>query len=58
MSNAILVMRRDIIPEIVPRTIRRKTTKDIMLTQHRIMNLPAREPEETVKILQARKNMF
>ena len=33
MLEAILVMRRDIFPEIVPRTKRRKTTrKDIMLT--------------------------
>ena len=58
MSDAILMMRRDIIPEIVPRTKRRKTTKDIMLTQQRMMNLSGREPQQTVKILQARKNMF
>ena len=46
MSYAILVMRRDIIPEIVPRTKRRRTTrKDIMLTLQRMMNLLGREPK-------------
>ena len=59
MSDAILVMRRDIFPEIVPRTKRRRTTrKEIMLTLQRMMSLPGREPEETMKILQAMKNMF
>ena len=36
MSDDILVIRRDIIPKIVPRTKRRKKTrKDIMLTLQR-----------------------
>ena len=57
--DAILVMRRDIFPEIVPRTKRRRTTrKYIMFTLQRMMNLPRRDPEEAVKILQAMKNMF
>ena len=59
MSNDIPLMRRDIFPETVPRTKRRRTTRrDIMLTLQRMMNLPRREPEETMKILQAMKNMF
>jgi len=59
MSNDILAMRRDIFLGIVPRIKRRtRTRKDIMLTLQRMMKLPGREPEETVKILQAMKNMF
>ena len=59
ISDAILVMRRDISPDIVPRTKGRRTIrKDIMLTLQRMMNLPRREPEETLNILQAMKNMF
>ena len=41
MLDAILVMRRDIFPEIVPREKRR----DIMLTLQRMMNVPRRELE-------------
>ena len=59
MSDAILAMRWDIFLEIVPRIKGRRTTrKDIMLTLQRMMNLPGREPKETVKILLAMKNMF
>ena len=58
MLDAILVMRRDIFPEIVLRTKKNKIRRDIMLTLQRMMNPPGREPEETVKILQAMKNMF
>ena len=58
ISDAILVMRRDSFPRIVPRTKRRTTRSDIMLTLQRMMNLPGREPEETMKILQSMKNML
>ena len=57
--DVILVMRRDIFLDIVPRTKRRiKTRKYIMLTLQRMMNLPRREPEEIVNILQVMKNML
>ena len=47
MSDAILVMRRDIFPETVPRTKRRTTTrKDIILTLQRMINIPGRELED------------
>ena len=59
MSDAILVMRRDIFTDIVPRTKRRtRTRRDVMFTLQRMMNLPRREPEETMNILQAMKKMF
>ena len=59
MLDVILVMRRDIFPEIVPRTKRRtRTRRDTMLALQRMMNVPQREPKETVNILQAMKNML
>ena len=63
MSDVIHVMRNDTSPKIVLEikmalTRRRTTKEDIMLTLQRMMNLPGREPVETVKILQAMKNMF
>ena len=61
--DAIHVMRRDTSPKIVLEikvalTRRRTTKEDIMLTLQRMRNLPGREPEKKVKILQAMKSMF
>ena len=62
MSDDIHVMRKDTSPEIVLEIeedpTRRASKEDIMLTLQRMMNLPGIEPEETVKSLQAMKNMF
>ena len=57
------VMKEDTLLEILLKTkvalTRRRTTKeDIMLTLQRMRNLPGREPEKKVKILQAMKSMF
>ena len=39
-------------------TIRREIREDIMLMLHRMMNLPQRESNKKVMILQVMKNMF
>ena len=39
-------------------TRRRVTREDIMLMLQRMMNLPQRETDKTVMILQVMKNMF
>ena len=39
-------------------TRRRETREDIMLMLQRMMNLPQRETDKTVMILQVMKNMF
>ena len=63
MSDAIHVMRRDTSPEIfleikVALTRIRTTKEDTMLTLQGMMNLPGRELEKKVKILQAMKSML
>ena len=55
--------RRDTLQEIVPRirialTRRKETREDIMLMMQRMMNLPQRESNKKVMILQVMKNMF
>ena len=61
--DSLHVMREDTLQEIVPRTrialtIRRTTKEYIMLTLERMMNLPERESNKKVMILQVMKNMF
>ena len=56
-------MRKDTLPEIdleikVALTRRRKTKYNIMLTLQRMMNLPERDSNKKVKILQVMKSMF
>ena len=55
-------MRKDTLPAIVLKismVLKIRTTKeDIMLTLQRMMNLPERESNKKVKILQAMKSMF
>ena len=63
VSDSIHVMRKDTSPESVPETKvalkRRRTRKqDIMLMLQRMMNLPRRESNKKVKILQVMKSMF
>ena len=56
-------MKDDILPKTIlearltPIRIR-ETREDIMLMLQRMMNLPQREPDMKVKILQVIKNMF
>ena len=62
-TDALHVMKENNFQKIVPRIImdltRRRTTKeDIMLTLQRMMNLPKRESNKKVMILQVMKNMF
>ena len=57
------VMKEDTFQEIVPRirialTRRKETREDIMLMLQRMMNLPQRESNKKVMILQVMKNMF
>ena len=61
--DALLVMREDTMPDIVlgtkmSLTRRRETKEDIMLMLQRMMNLPQRELNKKVMILQLMKNMF
>ena len=56
-------MRKDTYPQIVPKTKvalerRINTKEDIMLMLQRMMNLPRRESNKKVKILQVMKSMF
>ena len=56
-------MKEDTLLEIVLRTKvdltrRRETREDIILMLQRMMNLPQREIDKTVMILQVMKNMF
>ena len=56
-------MKEDTFPKIVLETRltpirRRETREDIMLMLQRMMNLPQREPDMKVNILQVMKNMF
>ena len=55
-------MKEETLLEIVLRTrvslIRIRETKDIMLMLQRMMNLPQRETDKSVMILQVMKNMF
>ena len=56
-------MKEDTLQEIVPRirislTRRKETREDIMLMLQRMMNLPQRESDKKVMILQVMKNMF
>ena len=56
-------MRNDTLPEIVLKIrmslkIRRTKKENIMLTLQRMMNLPERESNKKVMILQVMKNMF
>ena len=61
--DAIHVMKEDTLPEIVLETKmaltrRREIREDIMLMLQRMMNLPQRESDKKVMILQVKKNMF
>ena len=56
-------MKEDTLLEIVLErkvalTRRKETREDIMLMLQRMMNLPKREPDKTMMILQVMKNMF
>ena len=56
-------MRKDTSPDSVPETKvaltrNRETREDIMLMLQRMMNLPQRELDKIVMILQVMKNMF
>ena len=60
---AIHVMKEDILLETVLKikvslTRRRETREDIMLMLQRMMNLPRKESNKKVNILQVMKNMF
>ena len=62
-SDAIHVTRKDtmlknVLETKVALTRRREERKDIMLTLHGMMNLPRRETNKKVKILQVMNNMF
>ena len=62
-TDALHVMKEDTLQEIVPRIgidlTRIRTTKEYsMLTLQRMMNLPERESNKKVKILQVMKSMF
>ena len=62
-SDVLHVMREDTMPEIVLETKmaltrRRETREDTMLMLQRMMNLPQRESNKKVIILQVMKNMF
>ena len=62
-SDAIHVIKEDTLPETVLETKialtrRRETREDIMLTLQKLMNLPPRESNKKVMILQVMKNMF
>ena len=61
-TDALHVMREDTLPEIVLEIrvaliIRRTTKEDIMLTLQRMMNLPKRESNKKMKILQVMKSI-
>ena len=61
--DAIPVMRNDTLPKLVLETKialtrRRETREDIMLMLQKMMNLPKRESNKKVMILQVMKNMF
>ena len=49
---------REFLRKKIALTRRRETREDIMLMLQRIMNLPQREPDKTMMILQVMKNMF
>ena len=56
-------MQKDTLPKIVLETKvalkrRRTTREDVMLMLQRMMNLPRRESNKKVKILQVMKSMF
>ena len=62
-SDALHVMKEDTMLEIFLGTKmalkrRRETKEDIMLILQRMMNLPQRESNKNVMILQVMKNMF
>ena len=62
-SYAIHVMKEDTLPKIVLETKitlirRRELREDIMLMLQKMMNLPQREPDKKMMILQVMKNMF
>ena len=62
-SDVIQVTRKDTMLENVLETKmsltrRRETREDIMLMRQRMMNLPQRESDKKVMILQVMKNMF
>ena len=61
--DVIHVMKKDTLPEIVLEakknfTRRKETREDIMLMLQRMLNLPQRESDKKVMILQVMKNMF
>ena len=63
LSGVTHVMRKDTYPDTALKTNgvltrKRETKKDIMLTLQKMMNLPRREPNKKVMILQVMKNMF
>ena len=63
VSDALHAMRKDTSPDYVPETKvalirRRETREDIMFMLQRMMNLPRRESNKKVKILQVMKSMF
>ena len=62
-SDVLYVMKKDTMLKNVLRTQIsltriRETREDIMLMLQRMMNLPQREPDKTMIILQVMKNMF